>query len=292
MQHTTIIPSGPFSLRESALFGFGQRAATSFDGVLRLAFCLDGSFTPAGVAVSQDHTGTVRLDVEADDVVAARSQVARMLSLDADGAAFAALGGVDPVLARLLAVAPGLRPPLFHSAYEAAAWAVLSARRPAGQMREVRTRLSEAAGTVLEVERERTAVFPSPTQLLGVTAFPGLTDEKVLRLHGVARAALAGELDTGALRALDPAEAAERLLRLRGIGPFSSMLVVVRALGHTDVLPVAEPRLLALVGELWQLGAPATPAQLTGIAGCWRPFRTWASVLVRAAARRLEPVAA
>lgn len=214
-----------------------------------------------------------------------------MLSVDADGAAFAALGAVDPVLARLLAVAPGLLPPLFHSAYEAAAWAVLSARRPAAQMREVRRLLSESAGTVLQVAQEPVAVFPSPTQLLGVTGFPGLTDEKIVRLHGIARAALAGHLDTEVLRTLDPAEAAERLLRLRGIGPFSSMLIVVRALGHTDVLPEAEPQLLALVGELWQLGAPATPAQLAGIAECWRPFRTWAAVLVRAAAGRLEPVA-
>lgn len=292
MPHTTIVPSGPFSLRESALFGFGQRCDASFDGTMRLAFCLDGSFHPVGAALSQTDDGTVHLEVVGGDAAAVQAQVARVLSLDADGAAFAALGDVDPVLARLLATAPGLRPPLFHSAYEAAAWAVLSARRPATQMREVRRRLSAASGSVIELGGEDVPVFPSPTQLLGVDAFPGLTDEKIVRLHGIAQAALDGELDTAALRALDPAEAEQRLLRLRGIGPFSAALVVVRALGHTDVLPVAEPTLLGLVGDLWGLGCPATLAQLAEVAEPWRPYRTWASVLVRAAAARVTSVPA
>src|SRR5690242_6692120 len=37
-----IEPLGPFSLREAALFGFGQRHEEAFDGCMRLAFCLDG----------------------------------------------------------------------------------------------------------------------------------------------------------------------------------------------------------------------------------------------------------
>lgn len=61
----------------------------------------------------------------------------------------------------------------------------------------------------------------------------------------------------------------------------------MRTLGHADVLPGNEPRGLALVGELYGLGRPAAPAELTHIAATWRPFRTWALVLVRAAAGRL-----
>ncbi len=38
----TIAPGGPFSLAEAATFGFGQRAGGGWDGVMRLAFCLDG----------------------------------------------------------------------------------------------------------------------------------------------------------------------------------------------------------------------------------------------------------
>ena len=47
MTNTFVIdPSGEFSLREAALFGFGPRDEQSFDGVMRLAFCLDSLAQP------------------------------------------------------------------------------------------------------------------------------------------------------------------------------------------------------------------------------------------------------
>jgi hypothetical protein len=60
-----ITPDGPFSLRELALFGFGHRHETDFDGVMRLAFCVDGYGEQVGVEVRQDHTGVVRATVRA-----------------------------------------------------------------------------------------------------------------------------------------------------------------------------------------------------------------------------------
>jgi hypothetical protein len=83
-----------------------------------------------------------------------------------------------------------LRPPLFYSPYEAAAWAVLSARRPARQIQQIRQRLSEAHGEVFELAGERLAAFPSPRQLLSVPSFPGVPQDKIRRLHGVAQGRL------------------------------------------------------------------------------------------------------
>jgi DNA-3-methyladenine glycosylase II len=62
---------------------------------------------------------------------------------------------------------------------------------------------------------------------------------------------------------------------------------VIRAVGFTDVLPRDEPTLRGLVSDLYGLAEPCTAEQLEQIAEAWRPFRTWASVLVRAAADRL-----
>jgi DNA-3-methyladenine glycosylase II len=187
-------------------------------------------------------------------------------------------------------VAPGLRPPLFYSPYEAAAWAVLSARRSSRQMAEVRRRLAEAHGTTFELAGTPTPAFPTPSQLLRVRSFPGLNDLKITRLHGVARAALEGRLDADALQRLGPEEAKAHLQALAGIGPFYAALVVVRATGFADVLAVEEPKLLAAVGDLYRLGHPATPSELAKIAEGWRPRRTWAAVLVRAAQGRLVSV--
>ena len=286
----TISPQGPFSLAEAAAFGFGQRDGRDPDGVMRLAFCVDGYTEQVGVEVRQDAAGDVHAMAfmrPRTDLGTVRAQVARVLSLDYDASEFVRIGDRDPVIGRLQAAAPGLRPPLFYSPYEAAAWSVLSARRPARQMMQVRALLSEAHGRVFDLAGQRLAAFPTPGQLLRVGSFPGLGADKMERLHGVARAALEGRLDVGALKAMGPDTAMAELQLIKGIGPFYSSLIVVRGTGFTDVLPVNEPRALALAAQLYGLDEPPSEAQFRELAQSWRPFRTWAVVLIRAASGRL-----
>jgi len=267
---------------------FGHRHDDGFDGLMRLAFCLDGDgYRHHAAAVVAEDGGVVHCTVIAGDPVGVTAQVARVLSLDHDGTVFDEIARRDPVIAALQQVAPGLRPPLFYSPYEAAAWAVLSARRSGRQMAAVRRRLSEAHGAAFDLAGLPAPAFPTPEQLLRVRSFPGLNDLKITQLHAVARAAEAGRLDAEALKALGPEGAADRLRTLPGIGPFYADLVVVRATGFADVLSEREPKLLAAVGELYELGHPASAEELRLIAEAWRPLRTWAAVLIRAAHRRL-----
>ena len=281
----TIVPRGPFSLAEAIGFGFGQRDAAG-DDVMRLAFCLDGYQHQAGVEVRQDEAGvhgTVHGPGGAD-VDAVRQQVARVLSLDYDAAGFLQAGERDPVLRSLQDAAPGLRPPLFYSPYEAAAWAVLSVRRPPKQMMAVRERFSRAHGAVFDLAGQQLAALPTPEQMLAVESFPGIAPDRMERLHGVARAAQEGRLDAGHLLALGPGEATTRLQEIPGIGPFYSALIVIRGTGFADVLPAGEPKLLTLVERLYELRGPASDEELRALAETWKPFRTWAAVLIRAAA--------
>jgi DNA-3-methyladenine glycosylase II len=289
----TIVPSGPFSLEEAGRFGFGQRMAPVWDGVMRLAFCVDGYQQQAGVEVRQDGAGRVHGTVYGTAAVeAVRGQVARVLSLDHDGEEFRAVGERDPVIGRLQAAAPGLRPPLFYSPYEAAAWAVLAARRPARQMAEVRRRLSERYGRTFDLAGAAVAALPTPAQLLTVAEFPGLSAQKIDWLHGVARAALAGQLDAARIRSTEPDVAMAELRTIKGIGAFYSALIVIRASGLADVLPVDEPKVLALTAELYGLPGPPSEPEFRALADRWRPFRTWSAVLIRAAAHRPVPVGA
>jgi DNA-3-methyladenine glycosylase II len=283
----TIHPDGAFSLRESAEFGFGQRHAIPFHGTMRLAFCVDGYRDHAGVAVTQDEHGVHGEVVGTAPVAAVRAQTARMLSLDIDAHGYEAVAARDPVMAQALATAPGLRPPLFHSPYEAAAWCVLSLRWNARQASAVRERFSRAHGRELEVAGERMAAFPTPEQLLAVGSFPGIPEVKLERLHGVGRAAANGELDAEQLRHEDPDAAMARLRRIPGIGPFSASLILVRGSGVSDVPVDREPRLAETVGRLYGLPGPASAAELARIGEAWRPFRTWVAVLLRAAGGRV-----
>ena len=254
---------------------------------MRLAFCTDGLDAQVGVVVEQPEPDVLALEIHADDgadVDLVTRQVARMLSVDIDATGYDELGERDPLVGKVQRSAPGLHPPLFHSAYEAALWGVLSARQPAAQMSRVRERLAQEHGRVFELAGVELAAVPSPHQLLGVTEIPGLFDAKLPRLHSIAQAALDGVLDTNELRALEPVRALSELQRLPGIGAFYSELIVVRALGHTDVLPMNEPRCREVAGALVGAENALSQREFAELAQAWRPWRTWVVVALRATA--------
>lgn len=159
----TIEPRGPFPLEEVDNFGFGQRLDTRSDGIMRLAFCVDGYREQVGVAVRQD-----------SDLVPCAVQGAGDLEVVKRGGTGALARSRRRGVRRGRRARPGgrptpaggagLRPPLFYSPYEAAAWSIISARRPARPMSEVRRQLSEAHGTTFEVAGggERVGAAPPP----------------------------------------------------------------------------------------------------------------------------------
>jgi DNA-3-methyladenine glycosylase II len=306
MDTFTIHPKGAFSLEEAAQFGFGQRQAgesTDAEGgpMMRLAFCIDGYRRQAGVSVTQAADGTVHGTIwgisdpgaagpaDPDAVI---GQVARVLSIDHDATGYQDLRDRDPVIARLMDVAPGLRPPLFYSPYEAALWAVISQRRPRATADQWRARLSGAFGARFVVAGTAMCAAPIPERLValgvaGVAAAAGIEPTRAERVVGVARAALEGKLDADTISAMSEDQARAELQSIPGIGPFYADLIVIRATGVTDMLPLDEPRLFGLVGELYGVPGPVTPKAVERVAEAWRPWRTWVSVLVRSAGPRL-----
>jgi DNA-3-methyladenine glycosylase II len=122
----SVRPDAPFSLSAAAGFGFGPRTGRPkpAGNQMRLAFVTDDMAHHGAVYLTQGSDGTVAGEVETDgDAEAAWRQVLRILSLDHSGAPWAGVAARDPVIGRLQGQYPGLRPVLFHSPYEAAAWA-------------------------------------------------------------------------------------------------------------------------------------------------------------------------
>lgn len=289
-----LTPQGAFSLKAAAEFGFGPNEGRpdSFDGAMRLAFAADGGQGSAGAVLRQaepDGPVTVELHTSGGvDPDSALRQVARIVSLDHDGELFLRVGERDPLIGELQRVHHGQRPVLFHSPYEGAAWAIISARRPARAAAQVRAAISEAHGARFVLAGRTLHAFPQPKDLLGLgERLPGLNAEKFDRLQGVARAAAAGELDVGHLHRLGPERAYDEIQQLKGLGPFYAGLVVLRASGFADaMLQTVEPRVLRNAAQLYGLPQPPTLEQFAAIAEAWRPFRTWATVLIRLAGDR------
>ncbi|MGA8415289.1 MAG: DNA-3-methyladenine glycosylase 2 family protein [Candidatus Dormiibacterota bacterium] len=292
----TVTPDGSFSLAAAASFGFGPNTGRPKpDGnSMSLAFVADDLEHHAAAFVTQDAEGVLhcRIFGEAEpDIVL--SQLRRVLSLDQSGTAWAAVGGRDPVIGRLQAEFPGLRPVLFHSPYEAAAWSILSQRRHRTQATAVRRRLSAAHGHVFSLPGGELEAFPTPRALLAVDGFPSIEPQRIQRLHAIARAALDGQLDRGRLLALAPEQAMAELQELPGIGPTYATLILLRSTGATDILTLGEPRIPSYVRHFYGMAGPAAPAEISSLAEAWRPFRTCACVLIRVAGDRegvaLEP---
>jgi DNA-3-methyladenine glycosylase II len=106
------------------------------------------------------------------------------------------------------------------------------------------------------------------------------------RLHGVARAALDGQLDAAVLRAASHEAALTELQQINGLGPVYATLVYLRSTGVKDALTLGEPRLVSYLQHYYGLAKTPGAAAVERIAEAWRPFRTWAAVLFRVAGDR------
>jgi hypothetical protein len=131
-----------------------------------------------------------------------RAEAQRILSLDHDAAGFAAVGERDPVVGRLQERFAGLRPVLFYSPYEAAAWALIGHRIRIVQAAGVKARMAAELGDPVDIHGDVRHAFPPPRRLAGLEAFPGLFGRKAEWLSALGEAADAGALDAAHLRSL------------------------------------------------------------------------------------------
>jgi len=280
-------PVGPYSISASARFLEGF-APAQYEGAgpehLRFAFVADGMDRSERVAGAYIYPEKRKIVIEtygeaAPEVV--RDQVERVLSLDVDGREFPEVGRRDPIVGRLQERYPGLRPVLFYSPYEAAAWAIIGNRIRIVQAARVKSRMAEELGEPVEVRGETRYAFPGPSRLSSLDGFPGLSGRKVGYLRALAHASLEGKLEASYLRSLSSSEALAGLEELPGIGEFSSELILLRGAGEPDRCPTREPRLTGAVAMAYGLGETPTAEEVAEISAGWRPYRTWVALYLR-----------
>lgn len=105
----------------------------------------------------------------------------------------------------------------------------------------------------------------------------GLSYAKARALRELAEQVRTGILDFAALDALPDAQAQARLTELRGVGPWSAQVFMLRDLHRPDVFPAGD---IALRKSLATLdGLPATPSisAVEHRALAWRPYRSYAA---------------
>jgi DNA-3-methyladenine glycosylase II len=170
--------------------------------------------------------------------------VDRMLGTHVDLREWYARSATIDWLHALATALRGVKPPRYPSAWEACAHAIvfqqISIHAAAAIMRRLVESLAEpvTAGDVL------CRVFPDPQRWLAadesVLRAAGLSQNKVAHVRSAAAAFADGTICESTLEALPTPQAALALARIRGIGPWSAAVVLLRGLGRLDAFPLRD----------------------------------------------------
>jgi DNA-3-methyladenine glycosylase II len=169
--------------------------------------------------------------------------VRRMLGTDRDLADFdrsaARISWLTPLVDRMR----GVKPPRYPSLWEACANAIVFQQVSLRAASTIMHRMIVALGQTVTTdgEPEPLCIFPTfasvqraPDNLLRTA---GLSASKVAALRRVADMLESGALDETTLDATASTDAAAMLRSIKGIGPWTAAVILLRGLGRLDVFP-------------------------------------------------------
>jgi DNA-3-methyladenine glycosylase II len=108
----------------------------------------------------------------------------------------------------------------------------------------------------------------------------GFSRQKALYCRLVAREVVAGELDFPALSRMGDDAARASLLRLKGVGPWTAEIYLLRALLRPEAWPAGDLALQLTAQRVKRLPARPNAAELEALAEAWRPWRAVAARLL------------
>lgn len=138
----------------------------------------------------------------------------------------------------------GLRPPRYPALWEALAHAIVFQQISIHAAASIMRRLIEAVSEPVHHGGCAYYSFPPAEQLLacsdGTLRAAGLSANKMAHLRTAAEAIASGEISDAHIDGLPSAQASERLCEIRGIGPWSAAVVLLRGFGRLDVFPMKD----------------------------------------------------
>ena len=224
------------------------------------------------LTLHDDHVACELELADLRDTAVAVQRCRRLLDLDADPLAIDEVLAADPLLAPLVASAPGLRLPSQVDGFEVAVRAIVGQQVSVAGARTILGRFAETYGTPvtfdLAAAHGLTHAFATPEALAEAddTAL-SMPRSRARALIDVAQAVADGkiELDPGADREAVRAD----LVALPGIGPWTADYICMRALAHPDVMLETD---LIIRRMLQRHGIE--PARTDR----WKPWRSYAAM--------------
>jgi DNA-3-methyladenine glycosylase II len=108
----------------------------------------------------------------------------------------------------------------------------------------------------------------------------GFSRQKITYAWHLAQLILEGELNLSALARMGDDEARAQLLRVKGIGPWTAEIYLLRALLRPDAWPAGDLALAIAAQQVKRLPARPTPNELDELSLAWKPWRAVAARLL------------
>jgi DNA-3-methyladenine glycosylase II len=212
------------------------------DGTYFRAF--DDERGAALIAVRQSGADSIEVRGAGRDAERFFPTVARMLGAQADLTLWYERSERIAWLHRLAEAFTGVKPPRYATLWEACAHAIVFQQISIHAAGAIMRRVIEALGTPFEAGGARSIPFPLPHVWLEareeLLRGAGLSRNKVAHLRSVAAAFADGTIDARRIESLPTVEAAAALVAVRGIGPWSAAVILLRGLGRLDTFPMRD----------------------------------------------------
>lgn len=201
---------------------------------------LGGFVEPVVVSVTQPRADTLAVSVASrtDDVAQVLACVRRMLGTGRDVSDFHRHARKMSWLAPLARRMRGLKPPRYPELFEACANAIVFQQISLHAASTIMRRLILALGTRVEHDGVPLVMFPTVDSLLGaddaVIRAAGLSAVKLATLRRAGEAIATGALSEAMLEERSSADAALLLRSIKGIGPWTAAVILLRGLGRLD----------------------------------------------------------
>lgn len=181
---------------------------------------------------------------EVDDPAPYRALAVRMLGTDIDLSSFYARARRIRGMSALVRRFSGVKPPRFSSLWETILNAIPFQQLSLVSALATLGRLVEGTSVPVELEGQRLYPLPRPERLLELgeaklSSF-GFSRAKARALREAAAGIVKGTLVEEELEPLATEDLAERLIELRGIGPWTAALMMLRGFRRLDVFPAGD----------------------------------------------------
>lgn len=108
----------------------------------------------------------------------------------------------------------------------------------------------------------------------------GFSRQKIVFSRHLAESIVEGKIDLPALEKMTDDEARSELMKIKGIGPWTAEIYLLRVLLRPDAWPASDLALAVAVQKIKRLPSRPSPVELERISEEWRPWRAIAARLL------------